>query len=157
MTPAVKLLDKLKIPYTIRQYSADAEQRNFGEHAASELDQNPQQVFKTLMAVIDGNTKKPVVALVAVADQLDLKKLAAACNGRKAAMAEPQAAQRMTGYIVGGISPLGQRQQYATCIDAAARNFDTIFVSGGRRGLQLELGVNDLAKVLNANITDLAR
>ncbi len=157
MTPAIKLLDKLEIQYTIRQYTADSEQRNFGEHAAKALDQNPHQVFKTLMAVIDGNTKKPVVALIAVPDQLDLKKIAATCGGRKASMAEPGAAQRMTGYIIGGISPLGQRQLYTTCIDTAAQNFDSIFVSGGKRGLQLEIGVDDLRRVLHASFVELAR
>ncbi len=157
MTPAIKLLDKLKIPYTIRQYESDNNQRHFGEHAAKVLDQNPDQVFKTLMAVIDGNTKKPVVALVSVSDQLDLKKLAAVFHGRKAVMADPAIAQKLTGYVVGGISPLGQRQQFKTCIDIRANEFDTIFVSGGKRGLQLELRATDLITILNGEFAALAK
>ena len=157
MTPAIKLLDKLKIPYTIRQYDTDNEHRHFGEHAATALKQNPDQVFKTLMAVLDGNTRKPVVALVSVSRQLDMKKLASACNARKAIMADPDVAQRLSGYVIGGISPLGQRQLFKTCIDKQAREFDTIFVSGGKRGLQLELQPKDLVTILDAEFSELAK
>lgn len=157
MTPAIKLLDKHHIDYQVRHYDAGEDLRHFGEHAATELGQQPQQVFKTLVGIVDGNTRKPVVALVAVADQLNLKKLAAECNGRKAVMAEPAQAERSTGYLVGGISPLGQKQVHTTLIDQRAESFETIFVSGGKRGLQLELAPQALLSLLPARICALAK
>ncbi|MEM7255855.1 MAG: Cys-tRNA(Pro) deacylase [Pseudomonadota bacterium] len=157
MTPAIKLLDRHKIDYQVRQYESGDELRHFGEHAAAQLGQAPEQVFKTLMGIIDGNTRKPVVALVAVADQLNLKKLAAECRGRKAVLAEPAQAERSSGYLIGGISPLGQRQQLSTLIDHSAESFDSIFISGGKRGLQLELSPQALVSLLDARFCPLAR
>ncbi len=157
MTPAIKLLDKLGVHYRIREYKSDDDSRNYGQSAALALQQDTTQVFKTLVAIVDGNQRKPVVALVSAAHQLDLKKLAAASQGRKAMMAEPAVAQKVTGYVVGGISPLGQRNRLPTLLDNSATNFQTIFISGGKRGLQLELCPKDLAGALDARFTDLRK
>lgn len=157
MTPAVKLLEKNKIRFVVREYQVADNAKNYGEAAAMALEQDTAQVYKTLVSIIDGNQRKPVISLVAVADQLDLKKLAAQMSGRKAVMAEPALAQRVTGYLVGGISPLGQRQLLPTLIDKSAKSFNTIFVSGGRRGLQLELNPEDLVELLEAQYGDIAK
>jgi len=132
-------------------------QDGYGMAAASALGQDPRQVFKTLLAVVDGEERKPVVAIVAVSDQLDLKKLAAASGGRKAVMADAALAERATGYVVGGISPLGQRKRFRTIIDITAINFATIFISGGKRGLEIELSPTDLQKLINADINNIAK
>ncbi len=157
MTPAIKLLQKQKIEFTPREYSCDEESSGYGMQAVDALGQDPQRVFKTLLACIDGNDRKPVVALISVADLLDLKKLASHFKGRKATMAEPAIAERVTGYVVGGISPLGQKQLLKTCIDQSAFNFDTIFVSGGKRGLQLELKPTDLKAAIRASTANVAK
>ena len=157
MTPAIKLLQKQKIDFEVREYSTDDASENYGLQAAAALGQSPLQVFKTLLAVVDGNDRKPVVAIIPVAYQLDLKKLASHFTGRKAIMAEPAVAERVTGYIVGGISPVGQKQRLKFCIDVTAESFDTIYVSGGRRGLQLELKPGELAKVIDARFADVSK
>lgn len=157
MTPAIKLLDKLKIPYQVREYQALDDSRNYGEAAANALQQDTAQVFKTLISVIDGNQRKPVVALVAVANQLDLKKLASEMKGRKAVMADPAQAQKSTGYVVGGISAIGQRQLLPTLIDSNAKTFDTIFISGGKRGVQLEINPQDLIALLQARYAEISK
>ncbi len=157
MTPAIKLLKKLKIDFEVREYATDEESSNYGMQAADALGQSPLQVFKTLLAVVDGNDRKPVVAIIPVANQLDLKKLASHFAGRRATMADPAVAERVTGYIVGGISPVGQKQRLKCCIDEAASNFETIYVSGGRRGLQLEITPGDLAKVIEASLADVSK
>lgn len=157
MTPAIKLLDNLGIHYRIREYESGDDSGNYGQSAAMALQQDTIQVFKTLVAIVDGNQRKPIVALVSVAHQLDLKKLAAASQGRKALMAEPGVAQKVTGYVVGGISPLGQRNRLTTLIDNSATNFETIFISGGKRGLQLELCPKDLAGAIDARFIGLCK
>jgi len=157
MTPAIKLLNKQKITYQLREYEQQDDNRNFGVAAATALGQNVRQVFKTLIAVVDGNERKPVVALVAAADLLDLKRIASLAGGRKAEMATSSVATRATGYVIGGISPLGQRQRLDTFIDQSAQSFSTIFVSGGRRGLQIELSSDDIADLTNASFANIAR
>ena len=156
MTPAIKILQKHRIGYKLREYETDHD-TNYGHAAADALQQDKHQVFKTLLATVDGNQRKPVVALVAVADQLDLKKLAAAADGRKAMMADPPLAQRATGYVVGGISPLGQRQLWPTYIDEHALLFETIFVSGGKRGLQIEIDPQSLCDLLQGTFTAISK
>ena len=157
MTPAIKILQKEKIDVEIREYESDEQSSGYGMQAADALDQDPHQVFKTLLAVIDGNVRKPVVAVIPVAHQLDLKKLASHFGGRKSAMADPAIAQRATGYIVGGISPLGQKQKLQCAIDQSALNFEILFISGGKRGLQLAVNPHDLIQVIGASVVDLAR
>lgn len=157
MTPAIKLLDKRKIPYELREYDAEHGGGNYGEAAAQALQQDTSRVFKTLIAIIDGQQRKPVVSLVAVANQLDLKKVAGTMKGRKAVMADPEIAQKVTGYVVGGISPLGQRQLLPTLIDQSATAFDTIYISGGKRGLQIEIGPDHLIELLKARFAEISR
>jgi Cys-tRNA(Pro)/Cys-tRNA(Cys) deacylase len=147
MTPAIKHLQKLGVEHAVREYQTDGSDRNFGEKAAAALGHDPHQVFKTLLVILDKNTRNPAVAIVPVANQLDTKRLAAALGARRAEMADPAIAERKTGYQVGGISPIAQRQQLTTVIDETAQLFDQIYVSAGRRGLELALSPDDLASV----------
>lgn len=145
------------IDFQLLHYDSGGENRQYGEHAAEALGQDPSRVFKTLIVIIDGNIRKPLVALIAVSMQLDLKRVAAVCRGRKAAMADPTIAQRVTGYVVGGISPLGQKQKLTTLIDESAFGFETIFISAGKRGLELEISPNALIEILDAHICNIAK
>jgi len=156
MTPAVKILQKQKIEYQLQEYSTNDDSNNYGMQAAIALGQDPDRVFKTLLAILDGN-KKPVVAIIPVAKQLDLKKLASHFSARKAIMADPAVAQRVTGYLVGGISPIGQKQNLQTCIDLSVEKFATIFVSAGKRGLELELKPDDLINIISATTENISR
>jgi len=153
-TPATVALEKAGIGYTPHAYEHDAGNTNFGLEAATVLGLDPEQVFKTLLADLDGAL---VVAIVPVNGKLDLKALAAALGGKKAAMADPSLAERRTGYIVGGISPIGQKTAHPTVLDETAELFDTIFVSGGRRGFDLELAPADLLSITNGRIAAIAR
>lgn len=157
MTPAIKLLCKLGIDHKINQYESSGHAGNYGKHAAAALGQDPHQVFKTLLAVLDANQRDPVVAVVPVAAQLDTKKLAMAMGARRAEMADPALAQRRTGYQIGGISPIGQKQTLKTVIDETAQLYDRVFVSAGKRGLELELSPDDLAQVCQASFVDICR
>ncbi len=157
MTPAIKLLRQRGIAYTINEYQTDGGNRHFGDKAVTALGQDPHQVFKTLLAVVDGDQHKPVVALVPVADQLDTRKLATTMSAKRADMAEPELAQRRTGYLIGGISPVAQKQLFTTIIDETAQLFDQIFISAGRRGLQLALAPHDLAHICKASFADISR
>ncbi len=157
MTPAIKLLDRQKITYQLREYAADDTQGGYGVAAASALGQDTKRVFKTLLATVDGDERNPVVAIVAVADQLDLKRLASVVNGRKAAMAESNLAEKATGYVVGGISPLAQRKQLRTALDRRALDFESIYISGGKRGLQIEITPHDLQQLTSAVIENIAK
>lgn len=142
------------IPFVAHAYEHDPANTNFGLEAASALDLDPEQVFKTLLADVDGSL---VVGIVPVTGKLDLKALAAAVGGKKAEMADPKLAERRTGYVVGGISPIGQKMAHPTVLDETAELFDTIFVSGGRRGLDLELAPADLVRITNGTIAAIAR
>jgi len=157
MTPAIKLLDRQKINYTVLEYDADHIQSSYGLTAANALGQDTSRVFKTLLVVVDGQERKPVVAIVAVADQLDLKSLASATGGRKATMADTSLAEKATGYVVGGISPLGQRRQFRTVIDQSALKYETIYISGGKRGLEIEIEPGDLQRLTSADIATIAK
>jgi Cys-tRNA(Pro)/Cys-tRNA(Cys) deacylase len=147
MTPAVVALQRAKVPFGVREYEHDPSAPSFGLEAAEKLDLNPPQVFKTLVASVDGAL---TVAIVPVEGKLDLKALAAACGAKKAAMADVKLAERTTGYVAGGISPLGQRKALPTVIDETAELHDTIHVSGGKRGFEIELAPGELIRLTRA-------
>ncbi|QTX04508.1 Cys-tRNA(Pro) deacylase [Agromyces archimandritae] len=153
-TPATLALTAAGIPYTVHAYAHDPRAAAYGLEAAAELGVDPARVFKTLIAELDGGL---VVGIVPVADRLDLKALAAALGGKRAELADPRLAERRTGYVVGGISPLGQRQPLPTVLDETAILCESIFVSGGRRGLDLELAPDDLVAVTGARYAPIAR
>jgi Cys-tRNA(Pro)/Cys-tRNA(Cys) deacylase len=151
----VKVLEKAKVPHTVRSYDPDhPAEGGYGEAAVAALGADPRRVFKTLVARVDGVL---TVAVVPVAGLLDLKALAAAVGGRKAVMADPADAERTTGYVVGGISPLGQRKVLPTVVDESALEFDTVLVSAGRRGLQVELAPADLVRLTRARTAPIGR
>jgi Cys-tRNA(Pro)/Cys-tRNA(Cys) deacylase len=153
-TPATVALTRAGIPFVPHSYEHDPATTAFGTEAAAALGLEPERVFKTLLADVDGAL---VVAIVPVAGKLDLKALAAALGGKKAAMADAALAERRTGYVVGGISPIGQKVSHPTVLDETAELFDTIFVSGGRRGLDIELAPADLVAVTSAIVAAIGR
>lgn len=153
-TPATLALVAAGIPFTAHTYAHDPATTNFGLEAATALGLDPDRVFKTLLAEADGRL---VVGIVPVTGMLDLKSLAAAVGAKRAQMAEPAVAERKTGYVVGGISPLGQKVALPTVLDETAALWDTIFVSGGRRGFDIELAPDDLLRLTGGQLADIAR
>ncbi|HEX2074056.1 MAG TPA: Cys-tRNA(Pro) deacylase [Geodermatophilus sp.] len=154
-TPAVRVLEKARVVHTLHPYDPEhPSDLGHGEAAVAALGADPRQVFKTLVARVDGAL---TVAVVPVSGSLDLKALAAAAGGRKAAMADPADAERTTGYVLGGISPLGQRKALPTVVDESALEFETVLVSAGRRGLQVELAPADLVRLTRARIAPIGR
>ena len=154
-TPAVRTLERADVPHTLHPYDAGhPSDTGYGEAAVAALGVDPRQLFKTLVTVVDGAL---TVAVVPVATTLDLKALAAAVGGRKAAMADPADAERATGYVRGGISPLGQRRSLPTVVDESASGFATVLVSAGRRGLQVELPPADLVRLTSACTAPIGR
>jgi Cys-tRNA(Pro)/Cys-tRNA(Cys) deacylase len=154
-TPAVQVLERARVAHTLHPYDPDhpAEQ-GYGEAAAQALGVDPGRLLKTLVTRVDGAL---TVAVVPVSGTLDLKALAAAAGGRKAVMAEPADAERTTGYVRGGISPLGQRKALPTVVDESALGFDTVLVSAGRRGLQVELPPAELVRLTRARTAPIGR
>ncbi|MFW2382443.1 MAG: Cys-tRNA(Pro) deacylase [Acidimicrobiales bacterium] len=155
MTPAVVLLGQRKIPHEVISYHHDPEARSYGAEAAEVLRLDPSQVFKTLVAEVAelGLT----VAVVPVSAKLDLKALAKAVDGKKAKMADVDDVERTTGYVVGGISPLGLKKRLPTVIDSSAVDLDQMYVSGGRRGLEVRLAPSDLATLTNATVATITK
>jgi len=153
-TPATVALTAAGIAFVVRSYEHDPRTTSYGEEAAEALGTDPARVFKTLLASLDGAL---VVGIVPVSGQLDLKALARALGGSKAVMAEVAAAERATGYVAGGISPVGQKRAHPTVLDASALEHDTILVSGGRRGFDLELAPGDLVAVTAAVTATIGR
>lgn len=154
VTPALTMLEAARISFSISEYdrhmSGDGDLRDFGREAAEALGLSVDEVFKTLVVVSESD--ELIVAVLPVSCQLSMKLVAAAANVKKVSMCDPSVAERSSGYVVGGISPLGQRRQLCTVIDESADLFDTIYVSGGRRGLDIGLAPADLARVLDATI-----
>ncbi|MFD8148770.1 Cys-tRNA(Pro) deacylase [Streptomyces sp. NPDC059708] len=153
-TPAITSLTASGAEFTTHAYEHDPAHPSYGEEAAEALGVSPEQVFKTLVAEVDGAL---TVAVVPVSGSLDLKALAAAVGGKRAAMADPALAERTTGYVRGGISPLGQRKRLPTVLDASAAAHGTICVSAGRRGLEVELAPAVLATLTGAVLAPIAR
>ncbi len=153
-TPATLALSAAGIAYGVHTYEHDPRVVSYGMEAADALGITPERVFKTLLASLDGAL---VVAIVPVSGRLDLKALARALGGAKAVMAEVGAAERATGYVAGGISPVGQRRTHRTVLDTSALDLETVLVSGGRRGLDLELAPTDLVAITGAVIATIGR
>lgn len=151
-TPAISAARRAGVHHQVHAYEHDPAHGSYGEEAAAALGLDPARVFKTLVVTVDGAL---AVAVVPVGGQLDLKRLAAACGGKRAALAEPRDAERATGYVLGGISPLGQRTRLPTVVDASALASQTVFVSAGRRGLEIELSPADLVKLTEAATADI--
>jgi Cys-tRNA(Pro)/Cys-tRNA(Cys) deacylase len=153
-TPATTALTRAGVEFGVHPYDHDPGAASYGLEAAEALGVPAAQVFKTLL--VDSGSAL-AVGVVPVDRQLDLKAVAAALGWKKAAMAEPAAAERSTGYVVGGISPIGQKRALPTVLDASAQSFDRIYVSGGRRGLDLSLAAHDLVRATKATVADIAR
>lgn len=153
-TPATRLLEHEGVAHVVHAYEVDASAGSYGGAAAAALGVEPDRMLKTLLAEVDGRL---VCGVVPVAGALDLKALAAAVGGKRAVMAEPAAAERATGYVVGGISPLGQRSRVPTVVDETAELHGTVVVSAGRRGLSVELAPADLLRLTGAVVADIAR
>jgi len=153
-TTATAALERAGVPFTVHEYPHDPRAESYGQEASQALGVSPDRVFKTLVADVDGAL---VTGVVPVEGQLDLKALAAACGGKKAAMAQVAAAERATGYVAGGISPVGQRKRLPVVVDASALGFETVFCSAGRRGLEIELAPADLVRAAGATVADIGR
>jgi len=148
MTPGILAAQRAKVAFTVHEYEHDPAAESYGNEAVEKTGANPDQVFKTLVVSLDG--KDLAVAVVPVSAMLSLKLIARAAGAKKAAMADKQLVQRTTGYVLGGVSPLGQKKRLKTFIDDSARNFATLFVSAGKRGLEIELAPDDLARLTGA-------
>ncbi|MFC7497528.1 MULTISPECIES: Cys-tRNA(Pro) deacylase [unclassified Nocardioides] len=153
-TQATVALTAAGIAFTLHEYAHDPRASSYGLEAAAALGLDPARVFKTLMASVDGAL---AVGIVPVSGQLDLKALARALGGSKAAMADLAAAERATGYVAGGISPVGQKRRHPTVLDETATSFETVYVSAGRRGLDLEIAPTDLVSVTGAVLAPISR
>jgi Cys-tRNA(Pro)/Cys-tRNA(Cys) deacylase len=153
-TTATIALERAGIAFRVHEYAHDSRHQSYGREASEALGVAPARVFKTLVAEVDG---KLVVGVVPVEGQLDLKALAAASGGKKAAMAQVTAAERATGYVAGGISPVGQRRRLPVVLDSSALGFATVFCSAGRRGLEIELAPADLVRAAGATVAEISR
>jgi Cys-tRNA(Pro)/Cys-tRNA(Cys) deacylase len=154
MTPAVVAVQRAGVAHELHEYEHDPAVQSYGTEAADKLGLDPAQVFKTLVASVDGRL---AVALVPVASSLDLKALATALGGKRAALAEVADAERATGYVAGGISPLGQRKRLPTVLDGSLFAWDVVYVSAGRRGLQIGLAPGDLERLTGGRRAAIAR
>ncbi|MCQ8878502.1 Cys-tRNA(Pro) deacylase [Pseudoalteromonas shioyasakiensis] len=152
MTPAIVLLEQKKVEFEVLSYQHDPASTQFGLEAVTKLNLNAQQVFKTL--ILENTDNQLIVAVTPVAQQVNLKQLAKACGVKKVHMAAAQKVQNSTGYILGGVSPLGQKKRLKTFIHKTASQFDVIYVSAGKRGLEIALSPNDLITLSNAQLAD---
>lgn len=155
MTPAINLAKKKKIAHTIHEYQHDPRATSYGLEAAQVLGQEPKKVFKTLLFCLNGEAKNLAVAIIPVDQKLNLKLAAKAANAKKADMADPEIAQKITGYVVGGISPLGQKKALPTFLHFSAESQKTICVSAGKRGLEIELAPQDLLALTRGQFAEL--
>ncbi len=156
-TPAIALLTDLGVHFTVHEFHHEAGERNYGQVAAEALGVEPERVFKTLLAELASEGRaEQVVGIVPVAGQLSLRELATAMGAKRAEMCRPDLAERLTGYVVGGISPFGQKKRLRTAIDETCILYDTIFVSGGKRGLDIEIAPDVLVQVLDAVVAPIS-
>ncbi len=155
MTPAIKNLETAKIKYQVHKYDHDPSSRVYGEEAAEKLNIPFDRIFKTLVVSVDNNIL--LVAVVPVSKKLDLKLFAKTAGSKKAKMADKNLVERATGYVIGGVSPIGQKKKLKTIIDTSALKFNTVYVSAGRRGLQIELAPEDLGSQTNATYDEISK
>ncbi|HNA29225.1 MAG TPA: Cys-tRNA(Pro) deacylase [Thiobacillaceae bacterium] len=155
MTPAIHAAKRAALTFQVHAYVHDPRATAYGEEAATALGLPPERVFKTLVVSLEGSGL--AVAVVPVSGLLDMKRCAAALGAKKCEMADKGDAERATGYVPGGISPLGQKRRLRTLIDASARAFPTLYVSAGRRGLEIELAPEDLARLTGGTFADISR
>lgn len=153
MTPAIRLLKKQKTPHTIHEYKHESSANSYGEEAAQKMGVEPQRVFKTLVVQSE---KVLAVGIVPVSSKLSLKNMAKVIGAKKVAMADPKDVENATGYILGGVSPLGQKKRLKTIINESAFEYESIFVSAGKRGLEVQLDPKDLQKLLQADKAEIA-
>lgn len=153
MTPAITLLKRSKTPHSVHRYAHDDTRDDYGQEAAEQMGVAAERVFKTLVCALDDG--RLAVGVVPVAARLSMKALAAALDTRSATLAAADDVRRATGYVLGGVSPLGQKRTLPTLLDASMQRFDTVFVSAGRRGLEVELAPADLARLTGASFVDL--
>lgn len=157
MTPAIKAARAAGVEIRVHEYHHDPSNTAYGLEAAQALGLDPARVFKTLLVALNGDDRRLAVAIVPVTRQLDLKAMAAICRVKKVEMAPPAQAEKATGYVVGGISPLGQRRRLPTVLDGSALSYPTVFVSGGRRGLDIEVVPGDLVGLCQADIAAIGK
>ncbi|MDH3992168.1 MAG: Cys-tRNA(Pro) deacylase [Gammaproteobacteria bacterium] len=155
MTPAVNIVRQARLEYRIHEYTHDAGSESYGLEAAEKLGVSPQRVFKTLVVSLDNASL--AVAVVPVCTMLGLKAMARAAGAKKAVMAAQADVERATGYVLGGVSPLGQKKRLKTVIDESARNYQTVYVSAGRRGLEIELAPDDLGQLVGGIFTQIGQ
>lgn len=153
MTPAINTAKKNKITYKVHQYTHDPTHDSYGKEAAEQLGITEERVYKTLVVQLDQSNL--TIAVIPVSSMLSMKQIAKAAGGKKAAMADKELVERTTGYVLGGVSPLGQKKKLFTVIDSSAKDFSTIFVSAGRRGLEIELNPADLATLTTATFANI--
>ncbi len=155
MTPAITAAKRAKIVHTVHEYNHDPSSLSYGEEAAGKMGVPANRVFKTLVVQLDSN--QLAVGVVPVSAKLNLKRMAKAAGAKKAVMAAPADVERSTGYVLGGVSPLGQKKRLQTILDSSIKNFPTIYVSAGRRGLEIELSPDDLISLVGGVITDICQ
>ena len=155
MTPAINAAKKKKIPFTVHQYTHDPANEAYGKEAAERLGIAEERVFKTLVVQLDDNCL--AVAVLPVSSMLSMKQMARAAGAKKAVMADKSVVERATGYVLGGVSPLGQKKRLPTIIDSSAGSFPTIYVSAGRRGLEIELKAVDLLMLTGGSFSELCQ
>ena len=155
MTPAINLARKKQIPHRVHEYMHDSSSESYGLEAADKLGVPADRVFKTLVVSLDN--KQLAVGVIPVSSMLSMKLIARAASAKKAAMAAQADVERATGYVLGGVSPLGQKKRLKTIIDASAKKYSTIYVSAGRRGLEIELSPEDLGKLVNGTFADISQ
>lgn len=155
MTPGINIAKKAKINHKVHEYQHDSSSESYGLEAAEKLGAHASRVFKTLVISLD--SKELVVAVIPVSSLLSMKLVAKVVGAKKAKMAEQSEVERSTGYVLGGVSPLGQKKRLKTVIDSSAKDHSTVYVSAGRRGLEIELSPNDLVKLVNGTLAEVCQ